>query len=301
PKGTPMKVLITGASGKLGAFVIRALRDDHELVLFSRSQPADEFAGLAWVQGDLADFAAVQRAVDGVDAIQHIGAQPWPPDHPAMRAQAEAQGIPFDATIQANLVGTYYLMQAAVAAGVQTVVMAGSNCALGHGFRISDTPFPVRFLPIDETHSTYPEDSYSFTKRAGEDLLASYSRAYGIRTYVTRIAGVFPPERRTQFAQDVQPVTAWSPWMWCWVGSEDVAAAHRLLMEQAERLPMHDVYFLNADDTLALEPSREIVARFRPELLPLVHDLADHASFISNQKLKAATGWRHQTSWRETL
>ncbi|MEZ4611948.1 MAG: hypothetical protein R2838_17180 [Caldilineaceae bacterium] len=135
----------------------------------------------------------------------------------------------------------------------------------------------------------------------GEDLLASYSRAYGIRTYVTRIAGVFPPERRTQFAQDVQPVTAWSPWMWCWVGSEDVAAAHRLLMEQAERLPMHDVYFLNADDTLALEPSREIVARFRPELLPLVHDLADHASFISNQKLKAATGWRHQTSWRETL
>ncbi|MEZ4611950.1 MAG: NAD-dependent epimerase/dehydratase family protein [Caldilineaceae bacterium] len=61
-----MKVLITGASGKLGAFVIRALRDDHELVLFSRSQPADEFAGLAWVQGDLADFAAVQRAVDGV-------------------------------------------------------------------------------------------------------------------------------------------------------------------------------------------------------------------------------------------
>lgn len=296
-----MKTLITGASGKLGAFVIRELRDEHELVLFSRSQPAAEFGDLPWVQGDLADFDAVQRAVDGVDAIQHIGAQPWPPDHPDMRAQAAAQGIPFDATIQANLVGTYYLLQAAAAAGVKTVVMAGSNCALGHGFRISDTPFPVRFLPIDETHSTYPEDSYSFTKRAGEDLLASYSRAYGIRTYVTRIAGVFPPERRAQFAQEVKPVNAWSPWMWCWVGSEDVAAAHRLLMEQADDLPVHDVYFLNADDTLALEPSMEIVERFRPELSPFVQDLPDHASFISNRKLKNAIGWRHQTSWRENL
>ncbi|MEZ4557628.1 MAG: hypothetical protein R2854_14465 [Caldilineaceae bacterium] len=73
---------------------------------------------------------------------------------------------------------------------------------------------------------------------------------------MTRIAGVFPPERRTKFAQDVQPVTAWSPWLWCWVGNEDVAAASNLLMEQAESLPVHDVYFLNADDTLALEPSR---------------------------------------------
>lgn len=296
-----MKTLITGASGKLGAFVIRELRDEHELVLFSRSQPAAEFGDLPWVQGDLADFDAVQRAVDGVDAIQHIGAQPWPPDHPDMRAQAEAQGIPFDATIQANLVGTYYLMQAAAAAGVKTVVMAGSNCALGHGFRISDTPFPVRFLPIDETHSTYPEDSYSFTKRAGEDLLASYSRAYGIRTYVTRIAGVFPPERRAQFAREVKPISAWSPWMWCWVGSEDVATAHRLLMEKADDLPVHDVYFLNADDTLALEPSLEILKRFRPEFTPFVQDLPDHASFMSNQKLKKAVGWRHQTSWRENL
>jgi nucleoside-diphosphate-sugar epimerase len=234
-----------------------------------------------------------------VDAIQHIGAQPWPVDHPQLRARAEEQGIPFDATFKTNMLGTYYLMQAAAEAGVKVVVMAGSNCALGHGFRISKTPFPVQRLPIDETHPTDPEDSYSFTKRAGEDLLASYTRAYGIRTYVTRIAGICPAERRRQIAANAKPVTAWSEWLWCWVGSEDVASAHRLLMEKADQLPAHDVYFLNADDTTCLEPSLELVERFNPILLPLVDQLEGHQSFLNCAKLKQAVGWEHKTTWRD--
>ncbi|RME57275.1 MAG: NAD(P)-dependent oxidoreductase, partial [Caldilineae bacterium] len=139
------------------------------------------------------------------------------------------------------------------------------------------------------------------SKRAGEDLLASYSRAYGIRTYVTRIAGVCPPERRAAMAANARPAQGWNPWLWCWVGSEDVARAHRLLMEAADDLPRHDVYFLNADDTTALEPSQELVERFNPELTPLAQGLVGHQSFLSNGKLKQAVGWRHQTSWRDQL
>ena len=197
-----------------------------------------------------------------------------------------------------NMLGTYYLMQAAIEADVQTVVMSGSNCALGHGFRISKTHIPIDYLPIDEEHPCYPEDSYSFSKRCGEDLLASYSRAYGIRTYVTRPAGISPEERRRQMAENAKPTTAWTPWLWCWVGSEDVASAHRLIMEKADTLPSHDVYFLNADDTSAVEPSQELVARFKPEFLPKVRTLQGHQSFINCDKLKNAVGWRHETSWR---
>ena len=134
-----MKVLITGASGRLGAYVIRELAERNSLVLMSRRQPPDEFAKLPFVQGDLNNFKDCQRAVDGVDAIQHLGAQPGPVDHPDMRAGAAEKGIPFDATFKTNMLGTYYLMQAAIEADVKTVVMSGSNCALGHGFRISKT------------------------------------------------------------------------------------------------------------------------------------------------------------------
>ena len=294
-----MRVLITGASGKLGAYVIRQLEEEYELALMSRSCPASEFARFPWIEGDLCEWEDCRRAVAGVDAIQHIGAQPWPTDHPALRGRVEEESLPFDATFRSNMLGTYYLMQAAVEAGVKTVVMAGSNCALGHGFRISDSPFPIDFLPINETHPTYPEDSYSFSKRAGEDLLASFSRAYGIRTYVTRIAGVCPPERRQQMAAEARPTSSWSPWLYCWVGSEDVASAHRLLMEAAPDLPVHDVYFLNADDTTALEPTKELVGRFNPPLAPLAAALEGHQSFFSCDKLKRAVGWRHCTSWRQ--
>jgi len=296
-----MKVLITGASGRLGGFVIRELADGHELVLTSRRELSEEFSDYPWIQGDLTCFEDCQRMVQGVEAIQHLGAQPWPVDHPESRARAEKMGIPFDATFKTNMLGTYYLMQAAVNAGVQIVVMAGSNCALGHGYRISRTPFPIQTLPIDETHPCYPEDSYSYSKRAGEDLLASYTRAYGIRTYVTRPAGITPEERRRKMAENAQPARSWSQWMWGWVGSEDVGSSHCLIMEAANELPPHDVYFLTADDTTALEPSRELIERFRPQLAPMAEKMPGHQSFLSNGKLKRAVGWEHKTSWRDFL
>lgn len=296
-----MKILITGASGKLASHVISELEEQHELVLTSRSRPAEKFSRFQWIQGDLTCFEDCQRAVQDVEVVQHLGAQPWPVDHPNLRAKAEEQGIPFDATFKTNILGTYYLMQAAVKADVKTVVMTGSNCALGHGYRISNTPFPIEKLPIDETHPCYPEDSYSYSKRAGEDLLASYTRAYGIRTYVTRPAGITPEARRQRMAKNASPSKGWTDWLWCWVGSEDVASAHRLLMEAADELPLHDVYFLNADDTTALEPSRELIERFKPELLPLVKRLEGHQSFINCDKLKRAVGWQHTTSWRNLI
>jgi nucleoside-diphosphate-sugar epimerase len=294
-----MKVLVTGASGTLGPFVIRALMERHNLVLMSREPPDPVFATFPWVQGDLNVFADCRRAVQGVDAIQHLAAQPWPVDHPALRERAAAQGLPFDLTVKSNILGVYYLMQAAVEAGVGRVIMAGSNCALGHGYRISQTPFPLQALPIDESHPAYPEDSYSYSKLAGEMLLASYTRAYGIRTYVTRPAAICPPQRRQQMARHAAPASGWDPWLWAWVGSEDVASAHQLLMEAPETLPPHDVYYLTADDTTALEPSAELIARFYPSLTPYAERLRGPQSLFSTRKLTQAVGWQHHTSWRE--
>ncbi len=307
-----MRVLVTGASGRLGPHVVRELAAaGHELVLFSRREPSPEIRKWPWVQGDLNRFEDCVRAVRGLgpqrtlDAIQHLAAQPDPTDHPQLRARYEAQGVPFDQTMRTNILGLYYLLQAALQEGVGIFVMTGSNCALGHGYRISSQPFPFQYLPVDETHPSAVEDSYSYSKLAGELLLASYTRAYGMRTYSVRAAGICDETRRRAMAENAKPATQWSPWLWAWVGSEDVATAHRLLMERAAaedpRLGSHGVFFCNADDTTALEPSRELLARFNPELLPLVRDLEGHASFFSNQRLKAAVGWEHRTSWREYL
>jgi nucleoside-diphosphate-sugar epimerase len=197
--------------------------------------------------------------------------------------------------------GLYYLLQAAVRADVGIFVMTGSNCALGHGYRISGNPFPFSCLPVNEDHPSAVEDSYSYSKLAGELLLESYTRAYGMRTYALRAAGICNEERRQAMAERAAPVESWSPWLWAWVGSEDVASAHRLLMEKAAEIEPHGVFFCNADDTSALEPSRLLIERFRPQLVPLVKEMGGHASFLSNRRLVQAVGWQHRTSWRSYL
>ena len=297
-----MKVLVTGASGRLGPYVVKDLEAaGHELVLMCRTRPegADRWP---WVQGDVADFDACCKAMEGgIEAVQHLAAEPWGSDHPASRQRYEERGIPFDRTMRSNILGTYYLLQACLRKDVGVFVMTGSNCALGHGGRISRTPFPIRYLPIDERHPSDVEDSYSYSKLAGEELLASYTRAYGMRTHALRSAGICPPERRQATADGAAPAKGWNEWLWAWIGSEDLALAHRLLMEKAADIAPHGAYFCNGDDTTALEPSRELVERFRPDLLPVVGDLPGHGSLLSNRKLRETIDWAPQTSWRALM
>ena len=298
------RVLITGASGRFGEYMVQALRDDYDLVLTSRSAPPADRADLPWLQGDLNDFPACQRAVDGVHAIMHLGAVPSPSDHPGLIARSNERGEPlppFDATMHTNVIGTYNLMMAAVQAGVGTVVMTGSNCAFGMGYRISDRPFPIDYLPLDEEHSTDVEDSYSFSKLVGEELLASFTRAYGIRTYVTRPAGICPPERLKRMAETVSRAQEWSQWMWGYVPSVDLAAMQRLILEQAEELPEHDIFVANGLDTTLLEPTRDMIARLRPDLLPLAQWIEGHKALFSTAKAQGLLGWTPKQSWRDYL
>ena len=294
--------MVTGASGRLGPYVVAELESaGHELVLMSRTRPegADRWP---WVQGDLADFGVCMKATEGgVEAIQHVGATPYPTDHPESRKRAEERGVPFDETMKTNVMGTYYLLQAAVERKIGIFVMTGSNCALGHGSRISGTEFPIHYLPIDEKHPSDVEDSYSYSKLVGEELLASYTRAYGIRTHVLRSAGICDRERREGIARNASAAGEWDTWLWAWIGSEDIATAHRLLMEKAEEIEPHGVYFCNGDDTTALEPTRELIERYKPELLESSSQDGEHWSLLSNRKLRETVGWEPRTSWRDLL
>jgi nucleoside-diphosphate-sugar epimerase len=300
-----MKVLVTGASGRFAQYMVAALRADCELTLFARRQPPEDRADLPWIQGDLNAYEDCVKAVQGIDVIQHLGAVPWPSDDPRSRERVQAMGRelpPFDATMKTNIIGTYYLMRAAAEAGVKIVVMTGSNCAFGHCGRVPGHEFPFQYLPLDEAHISDIESSYSYTKLVGEELLAWFTRAYGIRTYVTRPAGICPPERLENMARNAQPATDWSGGFWGYVASQDLAEMQRLLMEKAEALPAHAVLAANALDTNALEPSIELVAKFRPHLLPLAEGkMSGHDAFFSMAKARQLLGWAPKHSWRDYL
>ena len=73
-----MRILITGASGFLGSHVAERLaRDGHELRLAlrrsSRLQFLDGLAAYERVDYELRDAGSLAAAVEGVDAVAHVG------------------------------------------------------------------------------------------------------------------------------------------------------------------------------------------------------------------------------------
>lgn len=299
------KVLVTGASGRFARHMVAVLRDKYEVVLFSRSAVPEDRADLPWVQGDLTNYDDCVRAVQGVDVIHHLGAVPWASDSEASRKSHEARGVPlppFDATMKTNVLGTYYLMKAAVDAGVQTVVMTGSNCAFGHcGYGVTGEYYPIEYLPLDEKHPSACVNSYAWSKYVGEDLLNMFTRSYGIRTYITRPAHICDEDKRRDMAATVKPATEWSGGLWGWVASEDLAEMQLLIQQAAHDLPLHDVFVGNNLDTEALEPTMELIERFRPELLPVTNGLSGYDALFSSAHVEEMLGWLPKRSWREYL
>ena len=225
-----MRVLVSAANGKLGAYVIHALARDHDLVLFARHQPGAEFAGLPWVQGDITSLEDWRRAVVGIDAIQHLAAQPWPTDHPQMRRQAAPKGLPptrpSAPTCWASTNSCRRRWRRACARWSWPAATA-----LVTAFASAPRPFRTSTCPSTK-HATWPEDSYSFTqaRRRGSAGQLQPGLRHPHLIYVARIAGIFPPNDSSSNASRRSSRPRVESVAVGWVGSEDVAAAHRLIL-----------------------------------------------------------------------
>src|SRR5689334_3272562 len=100
------RVLLTGAAGKIGSCLRAGLRDGLSELRLSDLAPVEPLvAGETSFVADLRDFDAVARAVDGMDAVVHLGAVP--------------DEAPFDSLAGPNLHGVYHVFEAARRAGVR--------------------------------------------------------------------------------------------------------------------------------------------------------------------------------------
>ena len=167
------RILLTGAAGNLGKVLREALREDcNTLRLSSRSLTGPAGPKEEIVPCDLADAAAVDRLLEGVDAVVHMGGQ-----------SVEA---PWDVILQANIVGAINLWEAARKAGTRRIIFASSNHAIGM--------YP-RTTRLDHTSPPRPDGRYGLSKAFGEDLGALYALKHGIACMAIRIGSSFPEVR----------------------------------------------------------------------------------------------------------
>jgi len=193
------RVLITGAGGGIGRAMRDTLRGLYPVLRLSDRiviPPARD--GEEVMQTELADMAAVETMVAGVEGIIHLGG-----------ISGESS---WEAILEGNIVGLYNVFEAARRAGVKRIVMATSNHAVG---------FYPRDRTIDHRVVPRPDSRYGVSKAFSEALASLYSDKHGIGFLCVRIGnfGERPIDKRR---------------LSIWVSPRDLTQLFRIGLEHPE-------------------------------------------------------------------
>src|SRR6201993_2947088 len=170
------RVLITGAGGGIGRSLRETLRGVYPVLRLSdRVAPAPARDGEAIDRTEIFDIASVGHIVEGVDGIIHLG--------------GNSGESTWEVILQSNIIGVYNVFEAARRAGVQRVVMATSNHAVG---------FYPRTQTIDHRVLPRPDGRYGLSKAFSEALASLYADKHEIGFLCVRIGnfGTRPIDKR---------------------------------------------------------------------------------------------------------
>ena len=166
------KLVLTGAAGRLGSYLrapLSALAD--ELVSTDLVESIESLnPGERYQKADLSSYEEVAALMEGADMVVHFG--------------AIGDEAPFNAILDANIIGAYNVWEAAYQHGVKRVVYASSIHAVGMHKRQD-------FIGIDAPHR--PDTFYGLAKCFAEDLGRLYWDKRGVESVCMRILSCAQP------------------------------------------------------------------------------------------------------------
>ena len=168
-----MKILVTGATGRIGSCLVdELLRRDHQVqALVMPEDPLRarvEKPGVEIVEGRLTERDSLRPAVENVEAVFHLGA-------------LMPQGRTSDELFEANVIGTYNLLEtiAPYADRIKRFVLASTD-------NVYWNPNGALYLPVDEEHPRINDDPYGMSKILCEDMCWNYMRRCGLPVTIPR-------------------------------------------------------------------------------------------------------------------
>jgi dihydroflavonol-4-reductase len=217
-----VRFVVTGASGHLGANVVRALVATGEPVRAVDIRPGDALAGIdaEFVRGDVLDPATLKDAFAGAEFVIHLA------------AKISIAGDPDGSVRRVNVDGVRHVAEAALDAGVRRMV----HCSSLHAYDVGGTRGPILENCPRATDSRLP--AYDRSKAAGEDELRRVIDR-GLDAVILNPSGMFGPidpepsrmgRALLAMFKGRMPITVTGGFDW--VDVRDVAAAFRSAAEQ---------------------------------------------------------------------
>jgi CDP-glucose 4,6-dehydratase len=292
-------VLVTGASGLVGAWTVRRLieRDAEVVCLVRDSVPRAEFhrAGLdeavTIVRGDVADQPLLERVLGEyeIDTVIHLAAQ-------TIVGVANRNPI---FTFESNIAGTWRLLEAARRSPtVGAVVLASSDKAYG------DQPTQ----PYDESMPLEGKHPYDVSKSCADLIGATYAQTYELPVAITRCGNFFgggdlnwnrlvPGTIRSIFRGERPIIRSDGQLIRDYFYVEDGAEAYLTLAAHLRRdgaLAGRAYNFSNNEPMTALSMVRKLLAMTGSDLEPEI--LGQSGGEIREQHLDSSRA-RHELNW----
>jgi UDP-glucose 4-epimerase len=261
-----MRIAVTGASGRLGAALIpAALATGHEIVAVDRDEPEHPGPGITARAADVTDYAELQQALAGCDALVHLAAYTNPAAEPEPLVHHN------------NVTASYNVLRAAEVHGITRVCLASSVNAIG-GVYSAEPRYD--YFPVDEQHPRYPEDAYSLSKLIAEEQAAAFARRVpGLSVGCLRLHALREREEMAGRLPDRPDFGRKDLW-----GYTPLAMATRACLATIHTdLGGCEVFNVVAADTYSPVPSRDLRNRYYPQV-PLRGDLSGHDSFHDSAK-----------------
>jgi len=175
-----MRVLVTGGAGFIGSHLVDALMESGSEVRVLDDLSAGSMENVEhwldherfeFMRGDMRDPDVSEEAVEGVDVVFHLAA------NPEVRIGSQSPELLYETNVSI----THNLLEAVRVSDVKYLVFTSSSTVYGDARVI---PTPEDYGPLE------PISVYGGAKLAAEALISGYAHTFGFKALIFRLANI---------------------------------------------------------------------------------------------------------------